>query len=408
MDGARPGIRISRRWKTASAWASRKNVKTFAIAAFFAVAFSLFLLSAKQRSVGQFNGCDFPAIFNFGDSNSDTGGKSAAFGRIPLPNGNTFFHKPAGRYCDGKLIIDFIAEKLGLPYLGAYLDSIIANFQHGANFATAGSTIQSLDARMFKQGFSPISLDVQLLQFQQFKERINELYKEGLNSNIKSKLARPEDFSRALYTFDIGQNDLSAAFKSMTEKQAVQSVPGIINQLAQAVKRLHHQGARTFWIHNTSPIGCLPYQVLDYPPQTENMDQNGCIRSHNEVAQEFNRQLKERVSQLRMQLPDAVLTYVDIYSAKYSLISEAKKHGFANPLTYCCGHYRDILCWRKKIVNGTEILGTSCGNPSAYISWDGIHYSHAANLWVANKALDGLFSDPSTPITEACHMPLRL
>lgn len=62
------------------------------------------------------------------------------------------------------------------------------------------------------------------------------IFFSGLNSNIKSKLARPEDFSRALYTFDIGQNDLSAAFKSMTEKQAVQSVPGIINQLAQAVK----------------------------------------------------------------------------------------------------------------------------------------------------------------------------
>ena len=35
----------------------------------------------------------------------------------------------------------------------------------------------------------------------------------------------------------------------------------------------------------------------------------------------------KRVFQLRMQLPDAVLTDVDIYSAKYSLISDAKKHG---------------------------------------------------------------------------------
>ena len=79
--------------------------------------------------------------------------------------------------------------------------------------------------------------------------------------------------------------------------------------------------------------------------------------------------------------------------------------GFANPLSYCCGHYPDIMCWTKKIVNG---LGTSCSNPSAYISWDGFHYSHAANLWVANKVLDGLLSDPPTPITEACRMPLHL
>jgi hypothetical protein len=52
--------------------------------------------------------CDFPAIFNFGDSNSDTGGLSAAFGQAPSPNGETYFHHPAGRYSDGRLIIDFI------------------------------------------------------------------------------------------------------------------------------------------------------------------------------------------------------------------------------------------------------------------------------------------------------------
>ncbi|XP_022776178.1 GDSL esterase/lipase At5g14450-like [Durio zibethinus] len=406
MEGAIPSTGTSRGLETG--WALRRGVRTVTITALLAVAFSLLLLSGKQRNLGQSTGCDFPAIFNFGDSNSDTGGKSAAFHQIPWPNGITFFQKPTGRYCNGKLIIDFIAEKLGLPYLSAYLDSIDANFRHGANFATGGSTIQPLDVRTFKQGFSPISLEIQLSQFERFKEQANELYKEGVNSNIKSKLPKPEDFSQALYTFDIGQNDLDAAFKSMTVKQVAELVPGTINQLAQAVKRLHQQGARTFWIHNTGPIGCLPFQVLDFPPQTENVDQNGCIRSHNEVAQEFNRQLRERVIHLRMQLPDAVLTYVDIYSARYSLISEAKKHGFGNPLTYCCGHYPDILCWRKTIVNGTEILGTSCSNPSAYISWDGIHYSHAANLWIANKVLNGLFSEPPTPITEACRIPLHL
>ena len=52
--------------------------------------------------------CKFPAIFNFGDSNSDTGGLSAVYGQVPLPHGETYFHKPAGRYCDGRLVIDFV------------------------------------------------------------------------------------------------------------------------------------------------------------------------------------------------------------------------------------------------------------------------------------------------------------
>lgn len=54
--------------------------------------------------------CEFPAIFNFGDSNSDTGGLSAVFGQVGPPSGETYFHAPAGRYCDGRLVIDFIGK----------------------------------------------------------------------------------------------------------------------------------------------------------------------------------------------------------------------------------------------------------------------------------------------------------
>jgi hypothetical protein len=54
--------------------------------------------------------CNFPAIYNFGDSNSDTGGISAAFAALHPPNGETFFGHPSGRYCDGRLIIDFIGK----------------------------------------------------------------------------------------------------------------------------------------------------------------------------------------------------------------------------------------------------------------------------------------------------------
>lgn len=52
--------------------------------------------------------CKFPAIFNLGDSNSDTGGLSVSIGPTPWPNGETYFRVPAGRACDGRLIIDFM------------------------------------------------------------------------------------------------------------------------------------------------------------------------------------------------------------------------------------------------------------------------------------------------------------
>lgn len=52
--------------------------------------------------------CAFEAIFNFGDSNSDTGGFYAAFPAESLPYGMTYFRKPVGRATDGRLMIDFL------------------------------------------------------------------------------------------------------------------------------------------------------------------------------------------------------------------------------------------------------------------------------------------------------------
>lgn len=52
---------------------------------------------------------NFPAVFNFGDSNSDTGNLVAGAGfRLHQPVGRRFFGKPSGRFSDGRLYIVFI------------------------------------------------------------------------------------------------------------------------------------------------------------------------------------------------------------------------------------------------------------------------------------------------------------
>ncbi|KAK9090299.1 hypothetical protein Sjap_023476 [Stephania japonica] len=349
--------------------------------------------------------CDFPAIYNFGDSNSDTGGISAAFLQVQPPNGETFFGRPSGRVSDGRLIIDFIAEHLSLPYLSAYLDSVGTNFHTGANFATGGSTIRPQNETLFQSGVSPFPLNVQLWQFDQFKARTSELYYEAKNASDRSKLPNPRDISRALYTFDIGQNDLGASLRRMSEDQLRASIPDILDQFSLTLEKLYQRGARTFWIHNTGPIGCLPLQQTFFAPKPSLLDLYGCIKSHNDIAMEFNNQLKQRVIQLRSVLSHAALTYVDVYAAKYALISQAQKQGFENPLRFCCGHYEGyhVGCGEKAYINGTEVFGGSCGNPSTYISWDGIHYSQAANHWISNHILNGSLSDPPVPISESCY-----
>jgi len=77
------------------------------------VAFILLPLLVSTRAEDIINSskpCDFPAIFNFGDSNSDTGCMAAAFYPEVSPYGETFFHEPVGRASDGRLITDFIGS----------------------------------------------------------------------------------------------------------------------------------------------------------------------------------------------------------------------------------------------------------------------------------------------------------
>lgn len=54
-------------------------------------------------------------------------------------------------------------------------------------------------------------------------------------SSSKVNIANPQDFSKALYTFDIGQNDLSYGFQYTHEAQVRASIPLIIDNFTQAI-----------------------------------------------------------------------------------------------------------------------------------------------------------------------------
>lgn len=128
-----------------------------------------------------------------------------------------------------------IAESLGLPYLSAFLDSVGSNFSHGANFATAGSPIRALNSTLRQSGFSPFSLDVQFVQFYNFHNRSQTVRSRG--GVYKTMLPESDSFSKALYTFDIGQNDLTAGyFANKTVEQVETEVPEIISQFMNAIK----------------------------------------------------------------------------------------------------------------------------------------------------------------------------
>ncbi|CAA2982469.1 GDSL esterase lipase 5 [Olea europaea subsp. europaea] len=88
-----------------------------------------------------------PALFVFGDSFFDPGNnnyiKTTTLDQANFwPYGETYFKYPTGRFSDGRLISDFIAEHAKLPLIPPYLqprdyDKVYC----GANFASAGAGV---------------------------------------------------------------------------------------------------------------------------------------------------------------------------------------------------------------------------------------------------------------------------
>ncbi|XP_010255795.1 PREDICTED: GDSL esterase/lipase At1g54790-like [Nelumbo nucifera] len=337
------------------------------------------------------------AVFNFGDSNSDTGELVAGMGdHLDPPNGQTYFLKPSGRFCDGRLIVDFLMEAMDLPFLNAYLDSVGApSFRKGCNFAAAASAILPATA----YSISPFSFGIQVSQFIQFKARVLDLLSKG--KKLNKYLPQKNYFEQGLYMFDIGQNDFAGAFYSKTEDQIIASIPTILLEFEAGIKRLYDQGARRFWIHNTGPLGCLAQNIATFGKDPSKLDELGCVSSHNRAANLFNLQLHALCKKLQSQFPDVNVTYVDIYSIKANLIANYSQYGFQQPIMACCGYggaplnYDSrISCGQTKTLNGSSVTAKGCNDSTKYVNWDGIHYTEAANRFVSTQILTGKYSDP--------------
>ncbi|WCJ22660.1 GDSL esterase/lipase At1g09390 [Euphorbia peplus] len=331
-----------------------------------------------------------PVVFTFGDSNTDTGAYLSGLGMLfGAPNGRAFFDKPSGRLCDGRLTIDFLRESLNSTYLTPYLEPLKADFRYGVNFAFAGAATSPRS--------KPFSLNVQILQFIYFRTRSPELIAKGYND-----LVDEGDFKDALYYMDIGQNDLAGSFEYLAYEQVIAKIPSVIDEIGTAIQGLYKNGARNFWIHNTGPLGCLPRELSIYNQKNREFDDIGCLKPLNDAAKEFNQQLQARTEELRVELEDSNIVYVDIYSIKYDLFANPATYGFENPLTACCGNGGGAYNYNRNISCGVKGYDV-CEDGSKYINWDGVHYTEAANSIVASKILSTQYSTPQTKFNFFCN-----
>lgn len=169
----------------------------------------------------------FKKIYAFGDSFTDTGNTKSitgpsGFGHVSnFPYGSTFFHHPTNRYSDGRLVIDFVAEALSLPYLPPYRNIKAGNnTSSGVNFAVAGST--AINHAFFVKNnvsldITPESIETQLLWFNRFLE--SQGYCEEAASDCKAA------FDDALvWVGEIGVNDYAYSLGSSIPDDTIQKL----------------------------------------------------------------------------------------------------------------------------------------------------------------------------------------
>ncbi|PHU09535.1 GDSL esterase/lipase [Capsicum chinense] len=348
--------------------------------------------------------CAFKAIFNFGDSNTDTGGFWAAFPAQAPPHGMTYFKKPVGRATDGRVVVDFLAQAFNLPFLSPYLKSIGSDYKHGVNFATLASTVRLPQTSLFVTGVSPFSLEIQLRQMQEFKAKVDELPRKG-----KTNLPSPNIFGKSLYTFYIGQNDFTGNLARLGISGVKEFLPQVVSLISSTIKEIYALGGRTFWVLNLAPIGCYPAFLVELPHNTSDIDQFGCMISYNNAVVDYNNMLKAALAQTRKKLADANVLYVDTHAVLLELFQHPTSHGLKYGTKSCCGYgdgaynfNQQVFCGNTKQVNGKNVTAKACEDPQNYVSWDGIHATDAANKVTAYAILNGSYFDPPFPLHKYC------
>ncbi|XVF70633.1 hypothetical protein PTKIN_Ptkin11bG0178700 [Pterospermum kingtungense] len=343
------------------------------------------------------NGC-FTSIFSFGDSLADTGNAVqlalSESDKLPHfdfpPYGHTFFHHPTGRCSDGRLVIDFIAEGLGLPFLPPYFggkNGGAENFEKGVNFAVVGAT--ALNYAFFKERgiinpFTNVSLGVELGFF---KDLLASLRSSSSDCN---ELLR----NSLIVMGEIGGNDYNHAFLEGKKAEEVREfVPLVVHTIASAINELIKLGAVTFLVPGNLPIGCSPVQLThfwgsdkaDYDPLT------GCITWLNQFSEYHNEMLQKELDQIRKLHPHVNIIYADYYNIAMRFYLSPSQFGFKETLKACCGRGGPYN-YNSSMSCGYPPVKTSCNDPSSYVSWDGIHYTEATYRWLSKVVLEQLYN----------------
>ncbi|CAA7402580.1 unnamed protein product [Spirodela intermedia] len=366
----------------------------YALIPHFSLDFLVYLLVFSVFTMADSARPRYTSIISFGDSMTDTGNALIAepelnqvFGKLPY--GRTYFGRPTGRQSDGRLVVDFIAHAFGLPPPPPYLGGRSQDFRHGVNFAVGGAT--ALDAPLIpgegiKQGYLNYSLSVQLKWFEELKPSLCHSLKDCRTY-----------FDRTLFLVgEFGINDYGNEFLDNVEiNKLLPRIPSVVEAISSATERLIEHGAVELLVPGSTAIGCMPVCLTsgasadktDYDPR------NQCLKAINDFSEFHNALLRRALSRLQKKYPEVRITYADYYGPTLAFANFPQRFGFSNgALRSCCGgggrYNFNWSAWCGK--PGSEVHG----DPSTFVSWDGVHMTDAAHRILAGTLIKQLADLP--------------
>ncbi|KAK2449956.1 GDSL esterase/lipase [Trifolium repens] len=330
----------------------------------FHIAFIASLSFSTSQSLG--NGITNNALFIFGDSTVDSGNNNY-IDTIPenkadyKPYGqNGVFHEPTGRFSDGRVITDFIAE--------------YAN--NGVNFASGGAGVLTET----NQGLV-IDLPTQLRNFEEVRKSLGEKLGEEKSNEL---------ISEAVYFISIGSNDYMGGYlgnPKMQEKYNPEQYIGIvIGNLTQAIQNLYYKGARKFGFLSLSPLGCLPALRAANPDEA---NKGGCFEAASSLALAHNNALSNVLISLNQVFKGFMYSNSNFYDWLQDKINNPTNYGFKDGIiNACCGNgpYGGIYtCGGTKEIKVYNI----CDNVEEFVWWDSFHPTEKIHEQFANALWNG-------------------
>ncbi|KAL4362244.1 hypothetical protein GQ457_04G006190 [Hibiscus cannabinus] len=222
-----------------------------------------------------------PAVYAFGDSAIDAGNNkfipnaTARFNFMPY--GIDFLGGiPTGRTTNGKTVVDFIAESVGLPFTPPMLS--LSKAQHkstrtGVNFGSSSSGIQPMPPKTKK-----------------IFVRTNDL---GIYWELDQKRSYHD-----------------------VEKYSRYKTYGL--------------GARKFVVNNISPLGCRPAYIHRVSHNTS------CVEDVNRRVATFNDLLPNMLMELETSLKGSTFILCDLYKLFEEVHAQPETYGFTNVVDSCC------------------------------------------------------------------------